>query len=173
MRGLAVRRCSSNNTDHLAALRRRLAHCTLMLNCRPIPALSQLRWERAKELYLRGDINHEQYEAETRLYEAGANDLTGQTSSAPIALGDVIRNFAQEWARALLVEKRKLLRFALATAFERGNTLVAIQPTPALFLLMSGSLEGSQSRCGDDGRHNTSYFGIIIVDLSATMPITI
>jgi hypothetical protein len=27
--------------------------------------------------------------------------------------------------------------------------------------------------CGDDGRRNTSYFGIIIVDLSATMPITI
>jgi hypothetical protein len=27
--------------------------------------------------------------------------------------------------------------------------------------------------CGDDGRRNPSYFGIIIVDLSATMPITI
>ena len=26
---------------------------------------------------------------------------------------------------------------------------------------------------GDDGRRNTSYFGIIIVDLSATMPMTI
>jgi hypothetical protein len=113
---------------------------------------AQLRWERAKELYLRGDINHEQYEVEMRLYESGANDLTSQIISATIALGDVIRNFAQEWARALPVEKRKLLRFALAAAFVRGNTLVAIQPTPALFPLMSRSLEESQSRCGDDGR---------------------
>ena len=112
---------------------------------------AQLRWERAKELYLRGDITHEQYEVEMRLYESGASDLTSQTISATIALGDVIRNFAQEWARALPVEKRKLLRFALAAAFVRGNTLVAIQPTPALFPLMSRSLEESQSRCGDDG----------------------
>ena len=65
------------------------------------------------------------------------------------------------------------MRFALAAAFVRGNTLVAIQPTPALFPLMSRSLEESQSRCKDDGRRNTSYLGIIIIDLSATMPITI
>ena len=133
----------------------------------------QLRWERAKELYLRGDINHKQYQDELRLYEASERVWTNSTLSATITLGDLIRNFSQEWAKALSAEKRKLLRFALAAAFVRGNTLVAIQPTPALFPLVSRSPEGSQSRCGDDGRRNTSYFGIIIVDLSATMPMTI
>ncbi len=41
---------------------------------------------------------------------------------------------------------------------------------PAAKTLAAGLFDAPD---GDDGRRNTSYFGIIIVDLSATMPITI
>jgi hypothetical protein len=41
---------------------------------------------------------------------------------------------------------------------------------PAAKTLAAGLFLASD---GDDGRRNPSYFGIIIVDLSATMPITI
>ena len=57
----------------------------------------------------------------------------------------------KEWAKALPIEKRKLLRFAIAAAFVWDNTLVAIQPTPALFPLVSRFIEESHCICGDDG----------------------
>jgi hypothetical protein len=112
---------------------------------------AQRRWERAKELYLSGDMEREQYETEKKLYESSERDLTGYEPSAPMALGDMIHNFAQECAKALPIEKRKLLRFAIAAAFVWDNTLVAIQPTPALFPLVSRFIEESHCICGDDG----------------------
>ena len=68
-----------------------------------------------------------------------------------MALGALIHDFAREWAKALPIEKRKLLRFAIAAAFVWDNTLVAIQPTPALFPLVSRFIEESHCICGDDG----------------------
>lgn len=112
---------------------------------------AQRRWERAKGLYLRGDIGREQYDAEKKRYESSAQGLTKSQVTATMALGDLIRDFAQEWDRALPIEKRKLLRVAVAAVFVRGNRLVGIQPTPALLPFVSRSSEESHCNYGDDG----------------------
>ncbi|MBN1887062.1 MAG: recombinase family protein [Thermoflexales bacterium] len=114
---------------------------------------AQQRWERAKELYLRGDIEREEYEAETRSCLFCNKDLTFPLLRAMIESGNMIRGFAQTWARSLPIERKRLLRLVFATVFVRGNCLVAVQPTPAFLplVLKTTTPLGESCNYGDDG----------------------
>ncbi len=114
--------------------------------------LVQQRWARVKELFLRGDIGREEFEAEKQAVDSLKNwDLTNRKFDATMTAGEIVRNLAQSWARALPIEKKKLLRLMLSAVFVRGNALVAVQPTPALFPLMSRFVGDLYCSCGDDG----------------------
>lgn len=114
---------------------------------------AQERWERAKEMYLKGEIKREDFDAERQRYELYNESLTKLEAGAIIELGHVMRLFVPTWAEALPIEKKKLLRLTVAAVFVRGNSLVALQATPAFLplVLRAFSQEGESCNCGDDG----------------------
>ncbi|MBN1887651.1 MAG: recombinase family protein [Thermoflexales bacterium] len=109
------------------------------------------RWERAKELYIRGDINRDMYEEEARIFASQDWDLTKTQFNASITAGYVLRELVASWCSSLPLEKKRLLRLSLSAVYVRGYALVAIQPTPALFPLVSNFTKDLYCRYGDDG----------------------
>ncbi len=107
----------------------------------------EARWQRARELYLLGEISYERYEAEKYRYETSISPLSNQNSSANIVstLSGVLCD-AHTWETTLPGEQKRLLQMALEAVFVRDNAIVAVQPKVALLPLM-----GWGGNCGPDG----------------------
>ena len=104
---------------------------------------SQTRIDRARELYLLGEINQENYLEEKRKFDNLAEkSLYGKDFNAIMTLAQTIVH------GTLLTEQKKLLKLTLKTAFYRGNHLVAIQPTELFqpMILQLSCSWGSSSR---------------------------
>ncbi|HEY3345444.1 MAG TPA: recombinase family protein, partial [Anaerolineaceae bacterium] len=89
------------------------------------------RFERAKELYIAGEITREAFQQEKNRYENTIASLQNSKLSATMALIQEIQAGLCNWDQSLPTERKKLLRKAFRAAFVRGDTYVALQPTEA------------------------------------------
>ncbi len=107
----------------------------------------EARWQRARELYLLGEISCERYTMEKERYEIGLSLLSSQNFDANIfstlsqAIGD-----APTWEQTLPGEQKRLLQLALEAVFVRDSAIVAVQPKVALL-----PLTGWGCNSGPDG----------------------
>ena len=114
----------------------------------------QQRWERARGLYLEGDLSRGEYERERLLYREGTLNLTNVPIKAIIATGYVVENFNVLWQHSDGTLKKELLQAMLAAVTSQGNALKALQPHSALYLLLRHgclSFEGNSCHYGSDG----------------------
>ena len=93
------------------------------------------RFNRARELYLAGDMTREQYQVEKDRYEQSRSSLHIENSNVIMTFTDDLRSSLKNWDDTLPTEKKKLLRRAVRAAFVRGDTLVALQPTEVFWPL--------------------------------------
>ena len=115
------------------------------------------RYNRAKILFLAGDISREAYEQERERRESTLGDLHSVTDGAIMLPVDEVYQSLVNWDSILPIERKKLLHAVLEAAFVWQNALVALQPT-VTFLPMFGEKRCS---CGPDGfRTRDPGFGL-------------
>ena len=103
--------------------------------------------ERAKELYIAGEITREMFAEEKNRYEKTLNSLQNTNINATMTLAQVILTGIEAWDSTLPTERKKLLRTAIRAAFIRGDAFVALQPTEAF----SPLVEQKSCSCGEGG----------------------
>lgn len=108
----------------------------------------EARFDRAKFLFLAGEMGKEQFEQERERKEKALNDLRRSDINAIMALDNLVRQSLAEWDRTLPTERKRLLRLIVEVVFLRGNTVVAFQPTLAFLPFLRGS---AGCNCGSDG----------------------
>ena len=114
------------------------------------------RLERAVELYLANDISKARYEEEKRYCERQLANLRPGEIYVTISLVKTLVEFKARWAGSSNLEKKKLLRLALAAAYVRGQCLTAVQPKALLYpLLQNLTLGGDGFYSGSDGNSPT------------------
>lgn len=106
------------------------------------------RFERAKFLFLAGEMGKEQFEQERERKETALDSLRHSDLNAIMALDNLVRQSLVEWDRTLPTERKRLLRLIVEVVFLRGNTVVAFQPTLAFLPFLRGS---AGCNCGSDG----------------------
>lgn len=94
-------------------------------------AHAEQRYKRAQELYLAGQINRQEYEHESSLYEGNMNYLHKDKLHATMTLYELMRTDLARWDELLPIERKRLLRLAIEAAWVQGNALVALKPTIA------------------------------------------
>lgn len=112
-------------------------------------AEAEKRFDRAKFLFLSGDMAKEKFEEEKLRKEEIVNNLRNDDYNAIIALHDLIRNTLAEWDRTLPTERKRLLRLVTEAVFLRGSSILAFQPTLAFLPFLRGRKEFCS--CGSDG----------------------
>ena len=105
------------------------------------------RFERARELYLEGDISREQFQGEKEQYEQANERLHHSNANVIITLARTMKPSLENWDSTLPMERKKLLRTAIRAAFVRGNTFVALQTTEVFWPLT----ETISCQCGEGG----------------------
>ena len=105
------------------------------------------RFERAKELYIAGEITREMFQQEKTRHENSMKSLQNTKISATMALVQEFQTNLDNWNHTLPTERKKLLRKALRAAFIRGDAFVALQPTEAF----SPLVELLSCSCGEGG----------------------
>ena len=108
---------------------------------------AESRMERAKELYIAGEITREMFTEEKNRYEKTLNSLQNTNINATMTLAQDILTGLDAWDRTLPTERKKLLRMAIRAAFIRGDAFVALQPTEAF----SPLVEQKSCSCGEGG----------------------
>ena len=105
------------------------------------------RYERAKELYLIGELSRELFQEEKERWESIKNNLQYVNPNAIMTLCVNLQQSLEDWNCTLPTERKKLLQTAIRVAFIRGNTLVAVLPTDAFMPLV----EPKYCSCGEGG----------------------
>ena len=108
---------------------------------------AEYRFNRAKELYLMGELSKEAFQLEKERLENIQNSLQYSDPNAIITLCEVLRHGLENWNCTLPTERKKLLRTAIRAAFLRGNVIVAVQPTDTFMPLV----EPKYCNCGEGG----------------------
>jgi hypothetical protein len=102
---------------------------------------------RARELYLAGDIDRGGYLEEKWAAQVALISLHPLPKDVILAAGLYLSDFDHLWSQAhSYPEKARLLRVAVAAAFVKGRSLVALQPTESFFPLMHYCWSGSDGR---------------------------
>jgi site-specific DNA recombinase len=107
------------------------------------------RLQRAKILYLAGDIDKDRYDAEKERYEIARESLPFREPGAIIASIHNTRQQLDEWNELQDIKKKRLVRLVLERAYVQGEALVAIQPTYAFAPMLNQDVLGCN--CGPDG----------------------
>ena len=89
------------------------------------------RFDRARELYMAGELDHPSYEAEKARLSSNRKELPSLTYRAKIALLDATRAQLGAWHDLSQLQRKSLLRLVLEAGFVRENAFVAVQPTLA------------------------------------------
>jgi hypothetical protein len=108
---------------------------------------AETRYERAKELYMQGEMTREAIQSEKERYEKAQNSLQFTNPNAIMALCVELQPAFEGWDGTLPIERKKLLRTAIRAAYLRGNTLVGLRPTDAFMPLAQEKL----CNCGEGG----------------------
>jgi site-specific DNA recombinase len=91
------------------------------------------RLARIVELYLAGDLRREQYEQEKRACYDQLADLQPNGYSVVMNAGETLNRFETLWSTGTALEKKKLLRSAVAAVLIRGKLVRAIQLREAFY----------------------------------------
>jgi len=94
------------------------------------------RLNRAKELYLYGELSRDDFEQEKQRYEKVKQELRNDNLDAIITFDSYFQGQFSSWDALSQTDKKRLLRFALESAWLRELELVAIQPTIAFLPLL-------------------------------------
>jgi len=111
----------------------------------------QERLKRAVELYLANDITRARYEEEKRHCERELANLRPGEICDTISLVQTLVEFREHWAGSSNIEKKKLLRLAIAAASVRGQSLIAVEPKALLYPLLQNLTSESGFYNGSDG----------------------
>ena len=105
----------------------------------------QAQLERAKQLFIQGDLTGDEYKAEKMRVQAALSRLQPVTGPSLIDAGELLSDFSRIWGLANLAERKRLLRVSLEAAYyiER-SAVTAIKPRPEFYNLIYRS-------CGPDG----------------------
>ncbi len=106
----------------------------LIVSSRQIEKI-QSRYNRAKDLYIAGQVNKDLYDVEKLRYENAIQPLHKNDSTAIIASLREMRYKFTAWQELKSIEKRRLLQFAAEAVYIKGSVLVGLQPTFALLPL--------------------------------------
>ena len=109
------------------------------MNAQDLQSQSQAilqRYERARELYLSGELDRSSYEAEKNRLDREKERLQFGELHAKMALLDVMRPQLDAWPELSQFERKRLLRLAIETAYLRKNALAALQPSVAFLPLI-------------------------------------
>ena len=96
----------------------------------------QLQLERAKRLFMLGDMTEREYLAErTRLQ----NELAALRPSKVADLehaAELLNRFGELWQRATDLERLKLFHAIIETVYVKSERIIALEPRPAMFPLL-------------------------------------
>ena len=113
---------------------------------------AKTRFERAKALYLLGEIPRETYETEKSRQEIVLKGLQFSAHSAIFSLLKTIQQELSGWDELSPIKRKRALRLALEALYVRENALAAVQPTFAFLpLLRECSPLGECCTSGPDG----------------------
>jgi site-specific DNA recombinase len=113
----------------------------------------ETRFERAKQLYLAGEISRQVYEAERAKLDVFKKDLHADECRARISSINIIAPQLARWSVLSQYERKSLFRLTIETGYLRENAFVAVQPTIA-FLPLTRSYTARPSKgcnCGEGG----------------------
>ena len=95
----------------------------------------EARFERAKQLYLAGEISRQVHDAEREKLESFKNGLQVDECRARITLANAIAPQLARWSELSQYERKSLLRLVIEAGYVRKNAFVASQPTIAFLPL--------------------------------------
>jgi len=113
----------------------------------------EARFERAKQLYLAGEISRQVHDAEREKLESFKNGLQVDECRARITLANAIAPQLARWSELSQYERKSLLRLVIEAGYVRKNAFVACQPTFA-FLPLTRSCDsrlGKGCNSGEGG----------------------
>jgi len=113
------------------------------------------RYQRAKTLYLAGDINKDRYDAEKERCEIARECLPFKEPSAIIASIQETRQQLDGWSELQDIKKKRLVRLVLERAYVQGEAILALQPSFAFAPLLNQDILGCN--CGPDGSWGPCY----------------
>jgi site-specific DNA recombinase len=109
--------------------------------------LASQRFDRAKDLYLAGELPRDDYEAEKQNYDlANENEYLQINSNTDIISG--VRDASlglKDWANRSLFERKAVFLQILETVYVRDKACAAIQPKVAFYSLFERGLVENQS----------------------------
>lgn len=111
----------------------------------------QQRYNRARELFIAGQLERNEYEIEKEKFEHASSHLSSLHNDATMALLEEMKCKLISWQKISYLEKRKLLQLSTEAVFITGSVLVGVQPTFTLIPLIQSSDSKSVSTCGPDG----------------------
>ena len=132
---------------------------------------AEARYERAKELYMQGEMTREAFQSEKERYENAQKGLQFNNPNAIMALCMELQPAFEGWDSTLPIERKKLLRTAVRAAYLRGNTLVGLRPTDAFMPLAQEKL----CNCGEGGlcskfdNYNLIFPSVAITEILQTI----
>jgi len=104
---------------------------------------AEARFDRAKELYIAGEIRRSEYEEEKRLLESSKKGLRPARIDATMASVSFINSQLPNWDVLSLIEQKRLLQIVLGAAWVRDEAVVALQPTPVFMPIVAGIRSGN------------------------------
>ena len=111
------------------------------------------RLQRAKILFLAGDIDKDTYDAEKERCEVARESLPFRDPGAIIASIHNTRQQLDEWNDLQDIKKKRLVRLVLERAYVQGEAILALQPSFAFAPLLNPDVLGCN--CGPDGVDTT------------------
>lgn len=101
---------------------------------------ARARLERAKRLYIDGDIGDAEYAREKLEYEAKLADLRPVEYCAILTVGAILEATPFEWCNLMPLQKKERSRTLFTTVLVRGTRLLAAKPTDACYALIQTSV---------------------------------
>ena len=111
----------------------------------------QQRYDRARELFIAGQLERNEYELEKEKFEHANLHLSSLSNDATMALLEEMQCKLIAWQKISYLEKRKLLQLVTEAVFLTGSVLEGVQPTFALIPLIQSSDSRGVSTGGPDG----------------------
>ncbi|MDP6081779.1 MAG: hypothetical protein QF435_17105, partial [Arenicellales bacterium] len=108
----------------------------------------QAQLERAKQLFIQGDLTGDEYKTEKMRVHASLSRLQPVTGPSLIDAGELLSDFSRIWGLANLEERKRLLRASLEAAYIEKSAITAVKPRPEFYNLIyrSGGPDGGRTR---------------------------
>jgi DNA invertase Pin-like site-specific DNA recombinase len=129
------------------------------LQVQSVVAQAEMRLERARELYIIGEIDKETFEREKLAYEVLLKQLQNKTPGARICTDKTAADMLESSGWSLPLEQKRRFQFAVETAFVQGNAITAVKVNLAFlpFLKPQESCNSGEGGIRTRGRGNSRH----------------